>query len=274
GYHVHIFADRQTPPTPADLGTVLHMATDFGPLGPGQAQTVVTSLGAGILSAGEHTLWALADGHNAIAELNEANNVATFMLDVVSGNRLAFLAAPVRAAHSYDFGIQPVVVLRDSGGVTLTADSTTVVTLSIKPDSGLSDAVLSCDQTVNSVTSMRVTSGVAAFSGCLIDRPGVGYVLEARAADAQPGETLTFNVTWAGDSNGDGRVSIVDYSLAVTCFGAAPGDPRWDDPALRCGRADLNGDMVVDVVDHSIVVTRFGTATGTPVAPSGPGAGP
>ncbi|MBI2322609.1 MAG: S8 family serine peptidase [Chloroflexi bacterium] len=211
---------------------------------------------------------------SAAVSLGARTDLGTLALAALSstppGTSLAFAAQPLRAAHGYGVGVQPSIGLRDTNGVTLTADSTTVVTLAIKSGSGASGATLICDQTGNGVTTLRVTAGVATFSGCAIDRPGVAYVLEARAAGAEATKTLPFNVTWAGDANGDGRVSIADYSLDVTCFGATPADSRWLDPVLRCWRADLDGDHAVDVVDHSIVVTRFGTSTPTPVAPSGP----
>lgn len=79
-----------------------------------------------------------------------------------------------------------------------------------------------------------------------------------------------FNVTWAGDTVGDCRVSIADYSLVVTHFGKSSASTDWGDAATRPWRADLDGDLIVDVLDHSIAVTRFGTAIDQCAAPSGP----
>ncbi|MBI4504490.1 MAG: hypothetical protein HY691_03060, partial [Chloroflexi bacterium] len=163
---------------------------------------------------------------------------------------------------------------QDTAGITLTADSSTVVTLTIKPGTGARGAVLTCDQTQGGVASTRVLSGTATFSGCAIDRPGAGYVLVATAAGLPLFETAPFNVTLAGDTNGDGRVSIADYSLVVTHFGKSMASADWRDATTRPWRADLDGDEAVDVVDHSIAVTRFGTSTTVAVAPSDPSAGP
>lgn len=174
---------------------------------------------------------------------------------------LAFAAQPVRAAHGRAFGLQPAVALRSASGVTLTADSSTVVTLTIKSGTGASGATLACNQTSSGATTARAASGVATFSGCIMDRPGWGYVLVASAAGLTATETAPFNVAWAGDTNGDCRVSILDYSAVVTHFGKQRGHADWLS-SLRAYRADQNGDGVVDVLDHSLAVTRFGTATG------------
>ncbi len=127
---------------------------------------------------------------------------------------------------------------------------------------------MTCDQTSGGVSSLAVSSGVAAFTGCAINRPGTGYVLEATAAGVTAGDTAPFNITWAGDTDGDCRVSVVDYSLVVTYFGATSSDPRWTDPTKLAYRAGLNDDLQVGVVDYSIIVTRFGTSTANCAAAS------
>ncbi|MBI2322218.1 MAG: pre-peptidase C-terminal domain-containing protein [Chloroflexi bacterium] len=189
--------------------------------------------------------------------------------------RLVFVAAPVRGAHAFGdgsqpiLGIQPVVAILGTDGLTVTADSSTVVTLEIKAGTGAEEALLACDQG-SGVISATVLAGVARFSGCAIDRPGPGYAFQATADDVSPAEAPAFNVTWAGDTVGDCRVSIADYSLVVTHFGKSSASTDWGDAATRPWRADLDGDLSVDVLDHSIAVTRFGTAIDQCAAPSGP----
>lgn len=198
--------------------------------------------------------------------------VGGYALSMVGGldRDLAFVQQPIRVAHGYAFGIQPRVAVLDTSGVTVTADSTTVVTLAIRAGTGASGAVLACDQTSGGVTTATVAGGAATFSGCSIDRAGGGYVLEATAAAATPALSLPFSVAWAGDTNGDCRVSILDYSTMVTHFGKSRSSADWTTGAVPGWRGDLDGDGVVDVVDHSIVVTRFGTTTSTCAPPSGP----
>lgn len=89
-----------------------------------------------------------------------------------------------------------------------------------------------------------------------------------------PAESAPFNVTLAGDTDGDCRVSIVDYSAIVTHFGKTGASADWRDVATRPWRADLDGDALVAVVDHSIAVTRFGAQAATCAAPSDPTAVP
>ena len=73
-------------------------------------------------------------------------------------------------------GKQPVVEVQDSGGTKVGTDSGRVVTLSIT--AGPAGATLSC----TSGTSVTVSTGVATFSGCAIDKAGTGYVLTATSA--------------------------------------------------------------------------------------------
>lgn len=211
---------------------------------------------------------AARDCRVASVALGSRADSGTLVVTPTVTSQLAFGLAPIRATHGSPFGRQPRVVLRDSAGLTLTTDSVTVVTLSIKPGSGASGAALTCDQTQGGATAARASSGVVAFSGCAIDRPGASYILVATAAGFGPVESPPFNVTWHGDADGDGRVSAVDYSLVVTHYGKSSASADWRDPATRPWRADLDGDERVGVVDYSLVVSFYGTATATAVPPS------
>ncbi|MBI4498578.1 MAG: hypothetical protein HY689_11830, partial [Chloroflexi bacterium] len=166
----------------------------------------------------------------------------------VSSYRLVFTAQPVRGAAGYILGVQPVVAIKDAQGNTRTSDNSTEVTLTLTVGSGGTTVPpsLICDQTVEGVTRAVVVNGVAVFSGCTIDQPMAGFILWATApglASAVIG--VSFNVTLAGDTNGDGRVSIADFSLIVTHFGKTNAHPVWTNPAITAFRADLNGDRRV-----------------------------
>ena len=69
------------------------------------------------------------------------------------------------------FAAQPVVSVTDSGG----NGAGGLVTLSIAPGSGATDAVLTCD-----ATTVAANAGAATFTGCSIDRDSsVPYALVA-----------------------------------------------------------------------------------------------
>ena len=71
-FDIHFFLDLGRPPTPADGAWVGHI--EVGALAAGQSRTLQTQMLAGQVPEGQRTLWALADGHNVVAESNEENN--------------------------------------------------------------------------------------------------------------------------------------------------------------------------------------------------------
>jgi hypothetical protein len=82
-------------------------------------------------------------------------------------DRLVFTTQPSASSSAgIAFASQPVVAVRAGPTDTATHDSTTIVTLSIKPGTGATGATLSCDVGL----SKTVTNGVAAFTGCRIDK--------------------------------------------------------------------------------------------------------
>ena len=179
--------------------------------------------------------------------------------------QLVFTQQPIRAASTFALGFQPVIAIKDGAGNVQTGENATVVTLGIAAGTGAGGAVLTCAQ-----PSVTVVNGVAAFANCKIDLPGADYRLQATASGLSPTLTAPFNVTLAGDTNGDCRVSIVDFSLVVTHFGKTSSHPDWTDPAKLAYRADVNGDGRITVLDFSILVSRF-SSTATTCAPASNG---
>ncbi len=186
----------------------------------------------------------------------------------VLSTQLVFTQQPIRAASTFVFGFQPVVAVKDGAGNVQTGDNSTVVTVGIAAGTGANGAALTCAQ-----PSVTVVNGAASFANCKIDLPGADYRLQATASGLSPMLTAPFNVTLAGDTNGDCRVSIVDFSLVVTHFGKTSTHADWTDPAKLAYRADVNGDDRVSILDFSVAVTKFGT-TSTTCAPTSNGTQP
>jgi hypothetical protein len=85
------------------------------------------------------------------------------------------------------------------------------------------------------------------------------YALLAVAAPCQ-NETNTednnatcyIQVSIKGDLDANGKVNIVDVTVAATAFGARPEDQRWN------SNADVNEDGIINIVDVTIIATEFG----------------
>lgn len=112
----------------------------------------------------------------------------TASISVAAGaTKLGFTTQPSNASVGVAFPTQPVVAVQDAGGVTVTTDNTTVVSLALT-----GPGVLTCTGGL----SKTVTAGVATFAGCAVSAAGTGDKLAATSSpvltSAQSG---TFNVT-------------------------------------------------------------------------------
>lgn len=99
GFDVHVFADLGRRPVPSDALYVAHLA--FPPIGAGDAVTVSGEVALGGLAAGDHTLWALADGHAVIDESDEENNAADVAITLGPYTYRAYLPKLARAAAGW-----------------------------------------------------------------------------------------------------------------------------------------------------------------------------
>ncbi|HHY58403.1 MAG TPA: S8 family serine peptidase [Chloroflexi bacterium] len=63
---------------------------------------------------------------------------------------------------------------------------------------------------------------------------------------------VDFGLLRSGDSDGDGYVSLVDFSILVTTFSACAGDEGYD------ARSDFNGDTCITLLDFSILRSNYG----------------
>src|SRR5258708_32005947 len=88
------------------------------------------------------------------------------------------------------FATQPVVVVQDASGNTVTGDSSSI-TLSITPGTGTSGAALTCTGGL----TKPAASGTATFTGCAIDKAGSGYTLTGADGSLTSAQSNSFNVT-------------------------------------------------------------------------------
>lgn len=79
-FDIHVFADLGRPPTAGDTAYVGHIQVPT--LAAGATTTVSGVVFANALAPGAHALWALADGHDIVAESFEHNNSASVAVTV------------------------------------------------------------------------------------------------------------------------------------------------------------------------------------------------
>ena len=128
-------------------------------------------------SVGAHTI-------SAYGSLGTASSQALTVV-AAAASRLAYATQPVGGGAGVAFPTQPVVLIQDAYGNTVTT-STATVTLAIgtNPTAGVLSGCLS-----------STSAGVATFSGCKIDRAGTGFTLVASSAGLTGATSSAFTIT-------------------------------------------------------------------------------
>jgi len=140
--------------------------------------------------------------------------------DITSGPpaKVVFSTQPVGAAINAPFATQPVVTVQDTAGNTATT-SPAIVTLAITTGTGATGAILTCSGGL----SMAAVNGVAAFSGCTIDRPGATYTLKATSGVLTAATSTAFVI-----SSGP----ATKLAMTTQPAGAAAGVPFTTQPVV------------------------------------------
>ncbi|HEX4677700.1 MAG TPA: invasin domain 3-containing protein, partial [Gaiellaceae bacterium] len=118
------------------------------------------------------------------------NNAASYTIVLGAASQTVFTTSPANTGGGAAFAAQPVVKVEDAGGNVITTDNTTQVTITIgtNPSAG---TLSGC--ATNPIT---VSSGVATFAGCKIDKAGTGYTLTTtNTAALTNGTSSAFNIT-------------------------------------------------------------------------------
>jgi hypothetical protein len=103
--------------------------------------------------------------------------------------KLAFATSPSSSTNGTAFPTQPVVVIQDAGGNTVTS-SGSPVTLTISPPAG--GSTLTCTSNPKSAVS-----GVVTFGGCSINTAGT-YTLTAASGTLTTATSNSFVITSGG----------------------------------------------------------------------------
>jgi hypothetical protein len=102
-----------------------------------------------------------------------------------TATKLGFSAQPARGTPGSAFAVQPSVAIQDASGTTVTGAPPTSISLSLGANPGGSTLTCAPATTVN---------GVATFSGCRLDKVGVGYTLVATATGLASATSAQFDV--------------------------------------------------------------------------------
>jgi len=181
--------------------------------------------------------------------------------------KLGFVVQPARGTPTSALDVQPTVAIQDANGVTIPTASARSITLGLGGNPGVGS--LACAGSMSRTT----VNGVATFSGCTVDRIGVGYsviaagsgLLSATSAPFDVADRLTFTqrptsatagepfaaepvaVVWAGPSNPASHDQGTRVTLSIKAGTGTPG------AVLSC-----DGGLVRSPIN---AVVQFGTCS-------------
>jgi hypothetical protein len=130
-------------------------------------------------------------GYRLVATWSEGGtdqSVAFSITIAGTGTKLGFTTQPARGTLAGALAAQPSVAVQNASGATVTNVAPTVITLAIAANPG--GAVLTCSGGLSKTT----VNGVAAFTGCRLDKVGVGYTLIATATALTSATSALFDV--------------------------------------------------------------------------------
>lgn len=110
---------------------------------------------------------------------------------------------------------------------------------------------------VNSESHLTLIMSFSNYAGCtfypvIVRETRGGVTRELRTINGRTVSLYAGANAWLpGDVNGDGAVTLVDFSLLARSFNLRLGDPNYDP------RADFNGDSTVSLADFSLLATYF-----------------
>jgi hypothetical protein len=172
-----------------------------------------------------------------------AVNSTPFNVTVGTASQLAFTVQPAGAVGGAAFATQPTVTIEDAGGNTVTTD-THAITMAIgaNPSAG----------TLSTCTSSGTIAGVAAFTGCSINKAGTPYTLAAT-------DTLDGSLTSAS-ANFTVTVGLANHLVFTTEPGNGTGGSALT-PQPTVTIEDAGGNTVT--TDTNAIALAITNGTGT-----------
>ena len=184
------------PVTTSVLAVTLAITTGTGTTGAALACTpgLTVSAVAGVATFAGCRIDKAGAGYTLKASGTSVSAATSSVLAVTVGApaKLAFTTTQAGITAGSPFATQPVIAVQDAGGNTVTLAATTI-TIAVTSGTGTSGATLTC----TGGTGKDANSGVAAFTGCTVDKAGTAYTLTASAGGLTSGTSASFAVTAA-----------------------------------------------------------------------------
>ncbi|MEE8422825.1 MAG: SwmB domain-containing protein, partial [Dehalococcoidia bacterium] len=111
----------------------------------------------------------------------------TFNITTGGAAQIAIQTQPGGGTGGTAWSQQPVALIQDADGNTVTSDSTTEVTVSINNNAG--------SGTLSGTVTVTAASGVVTFTGLSIDKAGIGYTLDFTKSGLTTATSASFNIT-------------------------------------------------------------------------------
>ena len=131
------------------------------------------------------------NGYRLVATWSQGGSVDSASFNITGiGNatKLAFVVQPGNGAVGVPLAPQPSVAVQNANGGSPTGNSPVAVTLALGANPG--GATLTCTGGLTKTTQ----NNVAAFSGCKLDKTGIGYTLIATAVGLTQAQSAPFTV--------------------------------------------------------------------------------
>ncbi len=132
---------------------------------------------------------------------SSANSASGGSLSHNAAAKLSFSVSPSSVVHTKKMERQPIVVIQDASGNTVTSDNTTQVTIAILNNPGASE--------LEGTTTIRAINGVVSFTDLKVYKPGEQYTFIATAAGLSSAVSAPFDIFPATGADG---VAVLNYT--------------------------------------------------------------
>jgi hypothetical protein len=204
------------------------------------------ALAAGVASFSGCSINSAGNGYTLLATWDQGGSATSAPFNVTTlvgtATKLAFVQQPGGGAVGVAWAVQPIIAVQDASGNTVTT-STASVTLAIGANPG--GGALTCS---GGLTRAAV-SGLAAFSGCKIDKAGLGYTLTATSIGLTGATSAPFTIS---------SLTAVKLAFVTQPARGTPGGAFAIQPVVAV--QDVNG--VTDTTSTAAVTLAIGTNPG------------
>jgi alpha-tubulin suppressor-like RCC1 family protein/uncharacterized protein YkwD/plastocyanin/thiol-disulfide isomerase/thioredoxin/uncharacterized membrane protein YphA (DoxX/SURF4 family) len=200
-FRVHLFADLADPPTTGD--TPLMISDNISLPAPGDSVSLSMELPAGSLAAGDHVVWALADGQGVVDETDESNNTASTQVPVAG-------APPPPTGPDFTLTVTPATLA-------LVPGSSASLSISLASFYGFSDPVM--------LSVLNLPQGVTgSFYPDTVTPPGTSILALTASPDAVTGN-FQFHITGSSDNltHTAGGAVALNFGLVPMCYAIISG---------------------------------------------------